>query len=102
MKIDRFDLEQKIMEAWHTVDDIRMLARTSEKMTSQQLASALAGLEIFADTRFHELWDTFEKCISNQVFEVEDDSDSDTISLIDLDTGDTMYVDTEFVLHENP
>jgi len=31
--------------------------------------NALMGLEIFAEMRFNELWNTFEQCISNGIFD---------------------------------
>ncbi len=67
--VDRFDLEQKIMEAWHTVDDLRVLVERSEYMNEDQMFSALHGLQIFADMRFDSLWNTFEQCISNGAFD---------------------------------
>ena len=66
--IDRFDLEEKIMNAWKLSDDIKLLFKSAERMDTDQMMSALDGLQIFADMRFEELWDTFEKCTSNGVF----------------------------------
>ena len=67
--VDRFDLEQAIMQAWHTVDDLRVLVERSEHMNEDQMFSALHGLQIFADMRFDSLWNTFEQCISNGAFD---------------------------------
>lgn len=67
--VDRFDLEQAIMEAWHTVDDLRVLVERSEYMNEDQMFSAIHGLQIFAGMRFDSLWNTFEQCISNGVFD---------------------------------
>jgi len=102
--IDRFDLEQKIMEAWSICNDLKLLYKASESMDTDQMMSALDGLQIFADMRFNDLWDTFEKCIANGAFKEPffNQDSADTITLTDLDTGHTMDVDTEFVLHENP
>ena len=69
--IDRFDLEQKIMEVWHVVDDLRLLVHRLEYMNEDQIASAIHGLEIFADMRCESLWSTFENCITNGVFDSE-------------------------------
>ena len=66
MPIDRFDLEQAIMEAWHVVDDLRLLMQRLEYMNEDQIASAIHGLEIFADMRFESLWNTYENCLSNE------------------------------------
>lgn len=69
--IDRFDLEQAIMEVWHVVDDLRLLTERLEYMNEDQTFSAVHGLQIFADMRCESLWSTFEKCISNGVFNSE-------------------------------
>lgn len=65
-KVDYFTLEQKIMAAWHTVDDIKALYKSSEGMNEDQIANALLGLEIFASMRFEELWECFEQVLHNQ------------------------------------
>ena len=67
--IDRFDLEQAIMEVWHVVDDLRLLTERLEYMNEDQTFSAVHGLQIFADMRCERLWQTFENCISNGVFD---------------------------------
>lgn len=67
--VDRFDLEEAIMNAWRTSDDIKAFYKSSEYMDEDQVMNALMGLEIFAEMRFNELWNTFEQCISNGVFD---------------------------------
>lgn len=67
--IDRFDLEQKIMEVWHLVDDLKLLTERLEYMNEDQAFSAVHGLQIFADMRCESLWNTFESCINNGVFD---------------------------------
>ena len=69
MPVDRFDLEQAILEAWHIVDDLRLLTERLEYMNEDQTFSAVHGLQIFADMRCESLWKTFEHCISNGVFD---------------------------------
>jgi hypothetical protein len=66
--VDRFDLEEAIMNAWRTSDDIKALYTSAERMDEDQMMNALLGLEIFAEMRFNELWNTFEQCIQNGVF----------------------------------
>jgi hypothetical protein len=66
--VDRFDLEEAIMNAWRTSDDIKALYNSTEYMSEDQIINALLGLEIFAEMRFNELWNTFEQCIQNGVF----------------------------------
>ena len=67
--VDRFDLEEAIMRAWRTSDDIKALYTSAERMDEDQIMNALLGLEIFAEMRFDELWNTFEQCINNGVFD---------------------------------
>jgi len=67
--VDRFDLEEAIMNAWHTSDDIKAFYKSAEYMNEDQVMNALLGLEIFAEMRFKELWDTYENCLSNGVFD---------------------------------
>ena len=67
-RVDRFELEQGIMEAWHIVDDLKLLVNRLEYMDEDQVFCALHGIEIFADMRFEELWKTFENCVSNGEF----------------------------------
>ena len=67
--VNRFDLEEAIMKAWRTSDDIKALYTSAEHMDEDQMINALLGLEIFAEMRFNELWNTFEQCISNGIFD---------------------------------
>lgn len=67
--VDRFDLEEAIMNAWRTTDDIKAFYSSAEYMDEDQVMNALMGLEIFAEMRFNELWNTFEQCINNGVFD---------------------------------
>ena len=67
--VDRFDLEQKIMEAWHVVDDLRLILKRLDGMNEDQIHASLHGAEIFADMRFDSLWNTFEQCIANGAFD---------------------------------
>jgi len=66
--IDRFDLEEKIMEVWHLVDDLKLLTERLEYMNEDQVFSAVHGLQIFADMRCESLWNTYEQCLSNGGF----------------------------------
>lgn len=69
--IDRFAIEQAIHEAWHLVDDLRLLTERLEYMNEDQIFSVVHGLAIFADMRFNKLWNTFEQCLSNGGFNSE-------------------------------
>lgn len=65
-KVDRFTLEQKIMAAWQTLDDIRALYNVRDTLSEDQIDNALIGLEIFASMRFEELWRCFEQFVHNE------------------------------------
>ena len=67
--VDRSDLEDAIMKAWRTTEDIKAFYMSAERMDEDQVINALMGLEIFAEMRFNELWNTFEQCINNGVFD---------------------------------
>ena len=98
--IDRFDLEQAIMSAWHTSEDLKSLYKSLERMDEDQVMSALDGLQIFVDMRFEELWDTFEKCVQNGMLDSKPLTDSDSLDMItltDLDTGHSMDISTDNV-----
>jgi hypothetical protein len=59
---NRFDLEDKIMAAWSTKEDIELLFRNSycrENFSSDDLANSLLGIASVHDMRMEELWDTF-------------------------------------------
>lgn len=71
MPVDRFDLEQAIMEAWQVVNDLKLLTNRLEYMNEDQVFSAVHGLQIFADMRCESLWNTFEQCLSNGGFNSE-------------------------------
>jgi hypothetical protein len=64
-RIDRFHLEQAIMEAWQTSTDIKMVYNSWEDMTDDQMMGAVDGLHIFAEMRFESLWETFESMLHN-------------------------------------
>jgi len=67
--VDRHDLEDAIMKAWRTTEDIKAFYTSAERMDEDQVINALIGLEIFAEMRFNELWNTYEQCINNGVFD---------------------------------
>lgn len=65
-KLTSFDLEDKIMQVWQTKSDIELMITSFETMDEDQKINALIGLELLCDMRFNDLWDTYEKVISNQ------------------------------------
>lgn len=57
-----FDLEQEIMNAWHVVDDIKLLNENviETDMSRDEIANALIGLESIYDMRFQKVFNIFE------------------------------------------
>ena len=64
--INRFDLEEKIMETWQTVADLKALYSNIEYMSEDQMLSAVDGLAIFAEMRCDALFRTFEDMLQNE------------------------------------
>jgi len=61
----KFDLEQRIMECWGVVDDIRIVYTRhldgEKPLTEDELANILIGIEQLYDIKFYNLFSTFEK-----------------------------------------
>ena len=57
----RFDMEQEIMQAWHVLDDIKMLS--AREGTDKQDWDAVARLY---QIRFETLFETFEQLIKDR------------------------------------
>jgi len=62
----RLDLEEKIMEVWQTVADLKALYRNIEYMNEDQMLSAVDGLAIFTDMRCEALFRTYEDMLHNE------------------------------------
>jgi hypothetical protein len=66
--IDRFDLEQHIMQAWITSEDLDLflwkLMDSPDEMTEDEIANMLIGIKAIHDARMHKLWNTFEELLS--------------------------------------
>ena len=64
MKI-QFDLEQRIMECWMVVDDIRTVYTRhldgEKPLTDDEFANVMIGMEKLYDIKFYNLFSTFEK-----------------------------------------
>ena len=61
----QFNLEQRIMECWMVVDDIRVVYTRhldgEKPLTEDELANVLIGMEKLYDIKFENLFSTFEK-----------------------------------------
>ena len=71
---DRFDLEDRIMVAWQTSDDLEDILHAhfdSKKgpLSEDELMNALQGLQTSHDIRMQRLWETFEQIIKDKSFE---------------------------------
>ena len=63
----QFDLEQRIMECWAVVDDIRVVYTRhldgEKPLTEDQLANVLIGMEQLYDIKLYNLFSTYEKLL---------------------------------------
>ncbi len=74
-KIDRFDLEQDIMNCWQVVDDLKTFSRRyldGAEMSEDEVANVLIGIESLYQIKFEQLFGTFEQCIKNRQFDCDD------------------------------
>jgi hypothetical protein len=63
-KLDAFDLEQAIMEVWHTKEDIENLYHRMDKMTEDQRMNYLLGLMEIHEARANKVFDIYETLLS--------------------------------------
>jgi hypothetical protein len=65
--LDRFDLEQAIMSAWTTSEDIKLIWEQyydgMDKLSEDQVANLLLGLQEIHNLRCQKLWDIYEKMV---------------------------------------
>lgn len=70
-KLDYFDLETVIHQAWQTSDDLDLLYKhhgdAPRPMTEDQVANALLGIKILNDMRMEKLFDTYRR-----IFELDE------------------------------
>ncbi len=67
--MNRFDLEQQIMNCWGVVDDIKTLQvqfLDKGNMTEDQVSNYLLGLETIYQVKFEQLFEIFEQCIKEK------------------------------------
>lgn len=67
MNVDRFDLEQDIMNCWNVTTDIELLYENvlerSPEMTADEIANALLGLQALYEMKFDKMWRHFEQLV---------------------------------------
>jgi hypothetical protein len=67
-KIDRFDLEQDIMNAWHICDDLQAVLKAWDSLNEDKKMNILIGINDLYNVKFETLFNTFEQCIKNGEF----------------------------------
>ena len=60
--IDRFDLEQQIMDCWKITDDIPLLEEQGAN------SADMTSLACVYEFKFKKLWETFETMVAEQQF----------------------------------
>ena len=86
---DRFDLENEILNVWHTKDDLdviteRFLGAPGGSMTDDEVGNILIGLSGLHDTRCRKLFLIFEtmiheKCFNRERQTIKNSSGSQTV-----------------------
>lgn len=67
-RMDRFTLEQAIMNAWHTADDLELLTESvleDANMTIDEIANALTGIRQLHSMRAKKVFDIFEQLVES-------------------------------------
>lgn len=67
-KIDRFDLEKAIMNAWATSEDLDLVYHNTDNLSlslkdCDTLQNQMLGLKYLFELRMEKVWDVFEKII---------------------------------------
>lgn len=63
--VDRFDLEQDIMQCWNVVDDIELVYKSTDWSDLDSVQNSLLSLHTMYKMKFEKMWDTFEECVKN-------------------------------------
>lgn len=62
--MNRFDLEQQILDCWHVVDDLKILTESvcdnSPPLTEDEITNILIGMEHLYQLKFQRLFRVFE------------------------------------------
>jgi hypothetical protein len=68
--MDRFDLEQQILQCWNLCEDISTLAEgmMEQDLSTDQIVNVLNGLHDLYDIRFNKLFETFETLLREGQF----------------------------------
>ncbi len=64
-KVDRFTLEEKIMNCWQIVDDLKTVYRSEQLYKDEDdMQNVLLGLFTLYQLKFEELFATYEKLVA--------------------------------------
>jgi ribosomal protein S1 len=64
--IDKFALEQRIMDCWRVVDDIKTVYSSTDILSEDELQNALLGLHTIYQLKFEQLFSEFESSIEDE------------------------------------
>ena len=81
-KKDRFDLEQAIMNAWATGEDLDLVYHNTDNLNlnykdCDELQNQLLGLKYLFELRMEKVWSIFEEMIKHDQFKYSDDVTSE-------------------------
>ena len=76
-KKDRFDLEQAIMNAWATGEDLDLVYHNTDNLNlnykdCDELQNQLLGLKYLFELRMEKVWSIFEEMIKHDQFKDDD------------------------------
>lgn len=80
MTLDRFDLEDKIMQSSLISDDLKALASyiaDQDEIDKDYIMNALMGLHCLQEARFHNLWQAYVATFQLNDFSYPDDDEDD-------------------------
>lgn len=66
---DQFDLEQGLMDCWHTANDLKLVAEnvlSGDSPTPDSVANALLGLAELHELRMRKTWEVFETLLAQR------------------------------------
>ena len=65
--MDRFKLEEQILDCWHICDDIQTIIESTDikELSEDELLNVLIGLKTLYQIKFELMFKTFERMIQN-------------------------------------
>ena len=63
---ERFVLEERIMDAWHIFDDLKVLRDNADDLSEDEFYTIFNGLLNLGDLKMQMLWKSFEKCVQDK------------------------------------